>query len=436
MTTLFTKLLIYTLVCTYASGLTTDLVSEDDDTFQNVFDFTDKLKNDSDNIYDYVTKIQAIFCSDQPICSVQGGLNSTDILKLLPQVIEIGTEVIGIEDIHEVIGACCLPCSCNPETCVEDGNCCLTKIFEVIFDNQYMYDDQNEPNVFDYLDNITFTGYFEENYENATEVYSECIKASWLSYGDKDDIAIANDLDIPAYFMITQCFKNHSNNEDVVQCQTPQGYDDDDDGDYENLVPISSLDTGRIYWNSYCARCNNDDRNILHWQSVVRFNVDIAYFVNFTRDDRPSYPSTYHDILQFISRTGNVLYTPSVSQYDKLCLKPDTVMTCNVSPTKSIDPWLKSACECFYSPLIVDSAGRRVPFLNIFCYLCRRQHVKPSTRQQCGYIDSHSKLTLKGMSALLDTKALDESDRSLVFGPRHDVCSCDEVYDTYMVCTI
>ena len=114
---------------------------------------------------------------------------------------------------------------------------------------------------------------------NKTAVYSECIKASWLSYRDKDDFEIASDLDILGYFMITRCFENNANYVDVTKCQTPSEYDD------EVMLPVISSDTGRIYWNSYCARCNNDDRDILLWTLSVKFDIDIAFFENNSRAD-------------------------------------------------------------------------------------------------------------------------------------------------------
>ena len=67
-------------------------------------------------------------------------------------------------------------------------------------------------------------------------------------------MSLARNLDLPAYFMIKRCFENNANHVDVAKCQTPSDYDGDDNDD-EVMLPVISSDTGRIYWNSYCARC-------------------------------------------------------------------------------------------------------------------------------------------------------------------------------------
>ena len=114
---------IYSLVFITVSGL----AEKSFESFENIFDFTVGLRNESNNTLDYATKIQALFCPEQPICTVESGRNSTDVLRTLPKF-GIGTEASQIEDVHKNVGACCLPCSCDSRSCKEDGNCCLTKI--------------------------------------------------------------------------------------------------------------------------------------------------------------------------------------------------------------------------------------------------------------------------------------------------------------------
>ena len=436
MTSLWTRAFIFSLVYITATEAN-HWESETSDKFESIFDFTDVLKNNSDNILDYITKIQALFCPDQHICTNEGDQNVADIFKALPGIIEIGTEESKIEDIQELIGTCCLPCSCDSKSCQEDGNCCLSKTFaDVIETNNNTVGYQNVLDVLDHVDGVIGS---ENEDENGTVVHSECIKAAWLSYRDKGDFEIASDLDIHAYYMITRCFENDSNPVDVTNCQTPSRYDDDaeiyHDADDGYMVPVTSLDTGRIYWNAYCARCNKDDRNNAPWAAAVQFNTDFAYFANNSRGDKISYPSTYDAFLHFVTHTGNILFTPPFPHNDRHCLRKDTVMACQGPQNSPNYSWLKAACERIYSPLITDSAfpGRRVPFLNIFCYLCRRQYIKPTTRQECGYNDLHAKHWLKGMSALLDFKAAGDGDTSIGITPRQDKCRCDEVYDHHMV---
>ena len=423
MALLYTKVFIYTLVCIAVAGLTDHLNSESFKSFESIFDFTVGLKNESDNILDYATKIQALFCPEQPICTAEGDRNSADVLDTLPEMIGIGTEVIQMEEVHKIIGACCLPCSCDTRTCKQNGNCCLSKIFADALENNSEMDDQNMLGVLDRLNDVS-----EFKDKNSTRRYSECIKASWLSYRDKDEFTLASDHDLPAYFMITRCFENNAIQEDVTKCQTPSDDNDDD----EVMLPVISSDTGQIYWNSYCARCNDDERDILPWTASVKFGTDIAYFVNNSDPSLTVYPDTYDGIPEFLSKTGNIVYTPPVPQGDKLCLRKNTLLTCKGKTPKR--PWLEMACERIYSPLIIENfLERRYGFLNIFCYLCSQQYIKPSASRQCTYAGGHTKITFEGMSALLDFTGLDSSNNVMTIAQRQDKCRCDEIYDHHLV---
>ena len=421
MALLYTKVFINVFVYIAVSGLTGHTESE---SFESIFDFTYALKKDADNSLDYATKIQALFCPKQPICPTEGDRNLTDVVKTLPETVRIGTEVSLIEDVHKIVGSCCLPCSCDTRTCKENGNCCLSKTFADTLENSPDMEDQNTLGVLDSLDDVS-----EFQHENV----SECMKASWLSYRDKDDSEIADDLGLPAYFMITRCFGNNASQEDMTKCETPSGYDDD------VIVPVTSSDTGRTYWNSGCVRCNNDDSDISHWTASVKFNTDIAYFLNKSFSGRSwPIPDTYNDIMEFISKTGNIIYTPPFPLEDKRCLRKPTLKPCTDSRNKSTGSWLEKVCERVYSPLIIENDfGRRFAFLNIFCYLCRQQYIKPSTSRQCGNAEGiGAKSVFVGMSALFDFRGSDSSDNTLNIAPKQEECGCVEIYDHYLVCTI
>ena len=94
--------------------------------FQIVLDFVKELKYDSDSMYDFVAKIQAIFCPDQPICASDGIRERSDVLATLPGAINVTSGVVRLEEISEFVGICCLPCSCET-LCHENENCCPTK---------------------------------------------------------------------------------------------------------------------------------------------------------------------------------------------------------------------------------------------------------------------------------------------------------------------
>ena len=143
MTLFYTKVFFYTLACIAVTGLTNHSENESSESFESIFYFTDGLKYESDNIFDFASRIQALFCPEQPICTAEGDRNSAEVLKSLQKIIEIGTEVSQIEDVHKIVGACCLPCSCDTSTCKENGNCCLSKIFAYAIENNPDMDDQN-----------------------------------------------------------------------------------------------------------------------------------------------------------------------------------------------------------------------------------------------------------------------------------------------------
>ena len=416
------KMILYTLVFLVVAGKADHLGYEDFDSFENIFEFTDGLKNESDNILDYIARVQALFCPEQPICTADGERNSTEVLETLPEIIGIGADVTRLEDLHKIAAVCCLPCSCDPETCQEDGNCCMSKIaLEAGVNNTDI----------DYQNALGQSGIFDGDSEavTGTGVYSECIKASWLSYRDKDDWELATDLDIPAYSMITQCFGDNASRGDVLRCQTPSKLDES-----EVMVPVISSDTGRIYWNPNCARCNDDDGDIIPWTAAVHFKIGIAYFANNTRRDQPAYPDTYSRILKFISQTGNIVYIPPVPLHDKLCLRKINLKTCTDSLNNPTGSWLRRACERFYNPVIIEgSYGRRVPFLNIFCYLCRQQYILPTANRQCGYQNDNTKDVSDGMLALLDYSGTASHSNDMTAAPRLGKCRCDEVYDHYIV---
>ena len=427
MALLLTKVLLNTLLFIVVTVLTDHFEKESFQNFENIFDFSVALRNETHNVLDYAMKIQALFCPEQPICTAEAEKNRTDVLNTLTEIFEIGNEAIRIEDVHKIVSACCMPCSCDTKTCKENGNCCLSKTVADALENNPDMDDQNAVRVFEILN-----GDSDFKDENVTAVYSECIQASWISYRDKDAFEIASDLDIPGYYMITQCFENNASQEDMKKCQKPSEYTE------EAMLPVISSETGRIYWNSYCARCNNDGRDVSPWIASARFDIDIVYFINYSYPSARvlALPDTYNDVPEFISQTGNIVYTPPFPQEEKLCLRKKLLKTCTDYRNKPTGSWLERACERIYSPLIIENIlGMRFSFLNIFCYLCRRQYIRPNANRQCGYAESHAKDMSVGMSALLDFVAPEGINEALTIAPRQDKCRCDEIYDFHLVST-
>ena len=432
MTLLYTKVFLNTLVFFVYTVLTESFEGKSFRRFENIFDFTVGLRYESEDMLDYATKIQALVCPEQPICSVEAERNRTDVLNTLPEILGIGTETIRIEDVQNLITACCMPCSCDTKSCHENNNCCLSKIGAHALQNSPDMDDQNAIGVPEILQGASTL-----KDKNVTAVYSECIQASWISYQDKNAFELVTDLDIPGYFMITRCFENSTSPEDVIKCQTPLEYAE------EVMLPVTSSVTGRIYWNSYCARCNNDGMDVLPWIASVKFDTDIAYFINYSYPSLAVFPDTYDDIPDFISKTGNIVYRPPFPQKDKLCLRKTNLRTCKRPRTKPIGSWLEKnstgswlekTCERIYSPLIIEGAlERRYAFLNIFCYLCRQQYIKPNANRKCDYAERQEKNMFVRLSALLDFIASNSSTNAVSIVPRQGKCRCDEIFDLNLV---
>ena len=73
--------------------------------------------------------------------------NRIDILRNLSVSMGFGRHETRVEDVSNVVEACCLPCSFDVKTCTENGNCCLSKLFsDVVRDNpdDYVADVHND----------------------------------------------------------------------------------------------------------------------------------------------------------------------------------------------------------------------------------------------------------------------------------------------------
>ena len=71
--------------------------------YDDFFSAVIALRNDSETFLEYATKIQAVFCPEQLICSRTGDMNRIDVLNTLPGTLETGSEAIRIEDIAKYL---------------------------------------------------------------------------------------------------------------------------------------------------------------------------------------------------------------------------------------------------------------------------------------------------------------------------------------------
>ena len=99
-------------------------------------DFLADLKNTAESWVDYVTKIQALFCPDQPVCGYHGPLDRKDVLGTIPAALILRNATVKLEDVHNFVGICCLPCSCS-DSCWQNGNCCPSK--QLVSSDKYVF---------------------------------------------------------------------------------------------------------------------------------------------------------------------------------------------------------------------------------------------------------------------------------------------------------
>ena len=94
--------------------------------YENLDEFLTEVKTTSDSLLDYVTKMQALFCPNQPVCGADGELERKYVLGTLPEVIFLGDVTVNVGDIADSVDVCCMPCPCS-DSCWKVNNCCATK---------------------------------------------------------------------------------------------------------------------------------------------------------------------------------------------------------------------------------------------------------------------------------------------------------------------
>ena len=109
-----------------ASLVILDTVAAQVKRYEKFDDFLAEVKTTAVSLLDYVTRMQALLCPNQPVCGAEGELDRKDALGDLPAILSVGSITINIEDVADSVDVCCLPCSCN-DSCRQDDNCCPTK---------------------------------------------------------------------------------------------------------------------------------------------------------------------------------------------------------------------------------------------------------------------------------------------------------------------
>ena len=351
-----------------------------------------ELRNDSNSMVEYVAKIQAIFCPDQPFCGELASKTRQDIMNTLPVTLNAENNTVAVDQLQALFGVCCLPCSCE-DTCRNDNNCCLTKEFE----------------------NVTKDVKMESRFN------SDCIASVSKSYQQKSMYTKSYSF----YNMITKCFSetavsNKSN------CETPNPFD------LADIIPVTSLATGRIYWNQHCAKCNNETENIVFWNMTLIFKGDFAFYKN-------SVTTAYNidkeeEFYYVILRHTEIVYSPPFQMPDKWCIPTEHQGNCRKSGDdipEGDHQFLFEACNMFTSPVIVGKM-KHIVKRNIFCYICDGNAFVSYNKTECSF--SGRKHSTEAMTALLKYTTVDQKESSTNKKLNENgQCLCTEIYDKYEV---
>ena len=350
------------------------------------------LRNNSDSQIPYLAKVHALFCPDQPICSVDDSHENNNTISRLNTVLNFSYITTGIEQIKSAVGICCFTCSCS-ETCREYNYCCPTKYF---------------------INKIPT--------ENPTK--RDCIAATSKSY--KTNSGIGNQY--LSYFMITHCFLDTSNQTILSKCENPVSVN------FDESTPVTSVLTGQTYWNEYCALCNNDADSILPWNSTASFVEDIVYYSNISGGF--IYPQSLERLLGLLDGVGNIVYTPPLPMDHDQCLldaNRKLHLTCARGQNTSESEerlLIIEACEKLYNPVYVHL--RMFVYRNIFCFLCLEEEMRNVPQVECRR-QFDGKFKGGQMTALLNYKSNDDVDITAYNKGKREKCPCDSIYDHYQV---
>ena len=380
-------------VCNVVRGETEEIRRKN---YADVYNFILDLNDESENNTQFITKMQAVFCPNQPLCGSTKSqiVERSDVIELNEEL-TIGDKNERLADLASVLGICCPPCDCT-SSCVTKGNCCPSS---------------------EYFNTSKSESYFKM-------VGFSCIQPMSLSYVSDNPGQSAT-----FYFMVNQCFEDRTNETVVDKCESPTIYNMDE------ITPVTSLETGYTYWNSYCAYCNSDLGALSKWYAYIFFKQPPRFYTDYYL-----YPITVEKLQRIAA--NSIIYKPPFEMNDNMCLPKVLVRGCDRPATLFSDEsiFLLHVCNKYYSPISTGMTGSRFVFRNIFCLLCERFHafeLRKVETTKCNEDDT--KLSNKDISALLDfTNPDSESIQHRLAKQGYEDsylerCTCDEIYDSHKV---
>ena len=361
--------------------------------FADVYNFILDLKNESESSAEYIAKMQAVFCPNQPLCGSSKSqiVERSNVINLNQELI-IGDKTELLADLAAVLGICCPPCDCT-SSCITKGNCCPS------------------------------SEHFNTSKAESDFGFS-CIQPMSLSY-----VQAPLDQYATLYFMVNQCFKDRTNETVVDKCESPTIYNMDE------IIPVTSLDTGYTYWNSYCAYCNSDFDALSKWYAYIFFKQPPRFFAEYY-----TYPITVEKLQRAVANA--IIYKPPFEMDDDLCLPEGLVRGCDrpVTLFNNENVFLLQMCNEYYSPISTGVTGSRFVFRNIFCLFCERARafeLRKVETSKCNEDDT--RLPNKDISALLDFANPDSEPIQQTLNKEGyqsrgvKSCACNEAYDRHQV---
>ena len=356
-----------------------------------MLEYVSTLYNESDTFDSIVLKIQSAFCPGQALCSgddyTNSNTNDTANYRNMGDLFQ-SVNYTAMNRLLARSGICCATCSCE-ESCYEDGNCCPAK---QIFQNRTI----------------------------PMNLTNDCIAANVQSYVNKHSNILAN-----SFMMITKCFADKSNESLVKSCETPDLYN------IQECLPVTSVSSGRTYWNKYCSQCNHDADTTLVWDIEFATSAVLYYFSSGAIDS--IFPQTFKDLYRLFARTGRLYYIQP-NDMAKPCFQRGAVQRCN-----RIDDIVREyvrpeiifqGCNHFLSPVL----QRSNTFGNALCFLCSPiAAFSDQTLGECKIKQIKSESSFSGILNYEESRGDVIEPENHLGIPATSLCSCDNVYDTYRV---
>ena len=340
---------IYILIVVILLQSTFPYSNSSDEHITRALQFIVDTHNQTHTEHEFLSKIQTMFCPDQPVCK-QNDVNETSTVQSIDFMTSQG---INQREIIQPLGLCCLPCSCNDNTCAENDNCCLTK--------QTINVEKSQTGV------------------NRT-IQNNCIAATSKSYFSKTSL----DTNYPHYSMVTRCFNNRDNVTLVTRCEQPDLHDIKAD----ETIPVYSKVTGRTYWNKYCAICQNDSQNIVTWDAKIHMKRD--YFI-FRHRSIPVTPAqNFSHFYDMAVNAGELIYTKpneiEPSMEPSMCIPKNKIRQADEASFHALcheHQFLRDACHNFDSLSVVYGFKGPVTYTNMFCLLYQTGRFLSNSQPDC-----------------------------------------------------